>query len=255
MNKTFPEPPSFDERAGEQNHAPQIVVEAPSNLTHLRQQPADYTPQIVRGYSIDNFNSMTQLATVLENFIAEKKLYADISGKKYVMVEGWQFAGAMLGLTAYADKDVENISTKDERAFRGYASVYRVSDNKKLSSASMTCSNKEKKKREFDDYALESMAQTRAISKAYRLYMSWVMKAAGYEVTPFEEVDGIPVEHTVLASEEHYQKLDLLMESKFYQTDDLTPADINKIKQRTLTDKEAKTLIKELSDKQDKRNF
>jgi hypothetical protein len=51
------------------------------------------------------------------------------------------------------------------------------------------CSNGEKTKRYFDEYAILSMAQTRAIGKAYRNLLAWLMKAAGFEATPAEEMD------------------------------------------------------------------
>jgi hypothetical protein len=50
------------------------------------------------------------------------------------------------------------------------------------------CSNKEMSKKGFDEYAIASMAQTRAIGKAYRNKMAFIMKMAGYEATPAEEV-------------------------------------------------------------------
>ena len=46
-------------------------------------------------------------------------------------------------------------------------------------------------KRSFDEYAICSMAQTRAVGKAYRLLIGWLMKSAGYEATPLEEMDGV----------------------------------------------------------------
>jgi len=51
------------------------------------------------------------------------------------------------------------------------------------------CSNKESKKKSFEEYAIASMAQTRAIGKAYRNILSWIVKMAGYEATPAEEID------------------------------------------------------------------
>jgi hypothetical protein len=52
------------------------------------------------------------------------------------------------------------------------------------------CSNKEAIKRNFEEYAIASMAQTRAEGKAYRMLLSWLISAAGYETTPAEEADG-----------------------------------------------------------------
>jgi hypothetical protein len=40
------------------------------------------------------------------------------------------------------------------------------------------------------------MAQTRAIGKAYRNLLAWLMKAAGFEATPAEEMDFAPKEET-----------------------------------------------------------
>jgi hypothetical protein len=51
------------------------------------------------------------------------------------------------------------------------------------------CSNFEHSKKRFDEYAILSMAQTRAIGKAYRNLLAWLMKAAGFEATPAEEMD------------------------------------------------------------------
>ena len=41
-----------------------------------------------------------------------------------------------------------------------------------------------------DEYAILSMAQTRAIGKAFRNLIGWVIKMAGYESTPAEEMSG-----------------------------------------------------------------
>ena len=40
-------------------------------------------------------------------------------------------------------------------------------------------------------YAKKSMAQTRAISKAYRSCLAWVAVLAGFEPTPYEEMQGV----------------------------------------------------------------
>ena len=35
------------------------------------------------------------------------------------------------------------------------------------------------------------MAQTRAVGKAYRMKIGWLLKVAGYETTPAEEMDAV----------------------------------------------------------------
>jgi hypothetical protein len=69
--------------------------------------------------------------------------------------------------------------------------VIRLTDSVVLSRGYAVCSNKENSKRRFDEYAIASMAQTRAVGKAYRNILAWLMKAAGFEATPAEEMDFI----------------------------------------------------------------
>ena len=59
----------------------------------------------------------------------------------------------------------------------------------RMSKGVAICSNKEANKRQWDEYAICSMAQTRATGKAFRNLLSWIMKAAGFEATPAEEMD------------------------------------------------------------------
>lgn len=51
------------------------------------------------------------------------------------------------------------------------------------------CTNIETKKTGFDEYAVMSMAQTRAIGKAARNLIGFVMKHAGLDSTPAEEME------------------------------------------------------------------
>lgn len=127
------------------------------------------------------------LAVQLTKFIDDNRLSVNIAGKKYVMVEGWQFAGSQLGLTAIPT-DAENVSADAEIKYKASAEVFHVSTGTLVSRGFAICSNKESKKKSFDEYAVASMAQTRAIGKAYRNNLSWLMKLAGFEGTPVEEI-------------------------------------------------------------------
>ena len=121
----------------------------------------------------------------VKKFIHENKLWTSIQGRPYVNVEGWQFMGGMLGITANV-KELENQSTDKEVKYRAVVELYR--GNQLVSSGVAICSNKEKGKQYFDEYAIASMCQTRAIGKAYRIYLGWIMKMAGFESTPLEEM-------------------------------------------------------------------
>lgn len=129
-----------------------------------------------------------KMAIELTKFIDDNKLSANIAGKKYVMVEGWQFAGSQLSLTAIPG-DAENVSTDSETKYKANAEVFHIPTGTLISRGFAICSNKEAKKKSFDEYAIASMAQTRAIGKAYRNNLAWLMKLAGFEGTPVEEID------------------------------------------------------------------
>jgi hypothetical protein len=135
-------------------------------------------------------NEALQVASTLQTFVTERKLTANIQGKNYPLVEAWQFAGSQLGLIPVV-REVKNLSTDSELKYEAMVEVIRLTDSVVLSRGYAVCSNKENSKRRFDEYAIASMAQTRAVGKAYRNILAWLMKAAGFEATPAEEMDFI----------------------------------------------------------------
>lgn len=136
-------------------------------------------------------NQILEFATSLKEMIVQNKLYTDIKGKNYVNVEGWQIAGAFTGTYPIVEK-VEQIPTANPKEYKYRAEVsLRDKDNNVVGYGVALCSNKEHGKTGFDEYAVASMAQTRAVGKAYRMKIGWLLKVAGYETTPAEEMDAI----------------------------------------------------------------
>lgn len=129
-----------------------------------------------------------QVAETLQKFVKEKKLTANIKGKEYPLVESWLFAGSQLGLYPLLI-ETKDLSNERETKYMATVEVRRISDDKIMSRGVAICSNKEASKKLFDEYAILSMAQTRASGKAFRMLLSWIMKAAGFEATPAEEMD------------------------------------------------------------------
>lgn len=129
-----------------------------------------------------------QVAEILQRFVKEKKLTANIKGKEYPLVEAWCYAGSQLGLYPLLVNCL-NESKEGEIKYRAVVEILRIADGKIMSRGEAMCSNKEASKRAFDEYAICSMAQTRAEGKAFRMLLSWIMKAAGFEATPAEEMD------------------------------------------------------------------
>jgi hypothetical protein len=127
----------------------------------------------------------TAIAKPLGQMILDRKLYTEIKGRKYVRVEGWTTLGAMLGVLP---REVE--VKKLEDGYEAQVELIRASDGLVIGRASAICLKSEKRWSTADEYAVRSMAITRATGKAFRLGFSWIIKLAGdYEPTPAEEMD------------------------------------------------------------------
>jgi hypothetical protein len=139
-------------------------------------------------YHMVNKDSMLSLSNELKRFVKEAHLVSNIKGKDYCNVEAWQMAGASLGLFPIITS-VQDLSKEGEIKYMATCEVRSYQDNKLVSVGIAICSNKEGSKKFFDEYAILSMAQTRAVGKAFRNQLAWLMKAAGFEATPAEEMD------------------------------------------------------------------
>lgn len=124
----------------------------------------------------------TEQANALAGVITDKHLYADISGRRHVTVEGWTLLGTMLG--------VFPVCTWTRLIENGWEARVeaRTLNGQVVGASEAQCTHDEKTWATRDEFALRSMAQTRATSKALRLPLGFVMVLAGYEATPAEEM-------------------------------------------------------------------
>jgi len=124
----------------------------------------------------------TATADALKSVLKSRGLVQNISGKEHVKVEGWTLLGSMLGVTGVVTwtRAVENGWEARVEA--------RTLDGRVIGAAEAECLRSEKMWGRRDDYALRSMAQTRAMSKALRGPLGFVVHLAGYEATPAEEM-------------------------------------------------------------------
>lgn len=90
---------------------------------------------------------------------------------------------------ATSGKTIVRTLTKPYFAYECECSIERLNDGRRVSTGTGLCSNLELTKVGFDEYAVNSMAQTRAIGKGYRNIIGYVMNAAGMETTPAEEME------------------------------------------------------------------
>lgn len=172
----------------------------------------------VQSFDISKPQQSLEVATILQKFVKEKGLTATIQGKQYPLVEAWQFAGSQLGLVPVT-KELECLSASNpltgevETKYRAVVEVLQISTGMVVSRGFAICSNREYSKKKFDEYAIASMAQTRAVGKAYRQILAWLMKAAGFEATPAEEMDFVKDE----VGDENRDFLLALLEKSTYE--------------------------------------
>ena len=145
--------------------------------------------KVIESYDIANSNETLHLAQDLAKFIKENRLFHNIQGKAYVNVEGWQYAGARLGILPIIEELRRIESENGELKYMAEVKLLNLRNQQVVGSGFALCSNKEFGKKSYQEFAIASMAQTRAIGKAYRNILAWIIRAAGYEPTPAEEMD------------------------------------------------------------------
>ena len=132
----------------------------------------------------DKIEVATKVAASLKRVIQSQDLAVKIGPSEYVTAEGWEVLGTMLGCTPYVES-VEEIPTDAKHKFMYKATVSIRQGDTILSRASAMA---ERNNMQKDRPSVYSMAQTRALGKAYRMALSWIVKMADYEPTPAEEM-------------------------------------------------------------------
>ncbi len=107
--------------------------------------------------------------------------------KSYVPIEGWQYAASLMGLSA---KVTEVYAVPEKNGWMAKAEVVNQTGVIVCSGFGFVGRDEEKwaKSTESD---LESFSQTKAVSRALRNCISYLIKAAGYSTTPAEEMYGL----------------------------------------------------------------
>ena len=192
-------------------------------------------------FDLINSDSMLNLSKDLAKLIKEKGLSSNIQGKQFVNVEGWQFAGASLGLMPIITEttDLTRRGTEPgqvEIKYMAKCEVRNINTGQLVATGVAICSNFEQSKKRFDEYAILSMAQTRAIGKAYRNLLAWLMKAAGFEATPAEEMDFAPAEAPKKPNQTVQEVVAEIVEEKEIDIDAIKAEIANCTKLKQLTD-------------------
>lgn len=124
----------------------------------------------------------TQAADALKKVIEQRGMVQNIKGREHVLVSGWQTLGSMLGVVP--------VVTWTRPLDNGWEARVeaRTLDGRTVGAAEAMCTRDETTWKKRDDFALRSMAQTRATSKALRGPLGFVVTLAGYSDTPAEEM-------------------------------------------------------------------
>jgi hypothetical protein len=147
----------------------------------------------------------TATAEALAPVISAQKLFTSISGKRHVRVEGWTLLGTMLGVFPIIvwTKPIPDDWTPADGQVYGFEArcEARTRAGELVGAADARCTRGESLWKTRDDYAIQSMAQTRSISKCLRVPLGFVMQLAGYEAAPAEEMDSTAGETPVTQPE------------------------------------------------------
>jgi len=132
--------------------------------------------------------SDAQAATEIARVVREQGLSKTISGREYLTAEAWSMVGRVLGLAVTVDDPQPFTDTYNQT---GYACRAHVHDRHGvlIATASAICTRNERRWSNADEYAIFSMAQTRAVGKAHRVGLSAIAVLAGFQATPAEEAE------------------------------------------------------------------
>ncbi len=124
----------------------------------------------------------TAVANTLKGVLKSQKLISNISGKEYPKCEAWTLLGTMLGVYP-----VLVWTRKLDNGWEARVEA-KTRDGAVVGAAEAQCLTSERNWANRDDFALRSMAQTRATAKCLRMPLGFVMTLSGFEPTPAEEM-------------------------------------------------------------------
>ena len=143
----------------------------------------------------DNANLMApvmngeELAEKMKGYMGSHYVQ-NIHGKQYPKVEWWNTLGSFIGVKPMLEFD-RRIDNGEVVEWEATIQLRHTGTNALHGRAASMCSSQERMWKSSDEYAIRSMASTRATGKAYRLGYSHIAIAAGLEPTPAEEMIGI----------------------------------------------------------------
>jgi hypothetical protein len=133
---------------------------------------------------------MSKVATALVGVIRDRKLVVSIRGREHLTAEAWTTLGGMLGVVPV----VEWTRPLADGAGWEARVEARTLDGRVVGAAESMCTRSEQTWHDRDEFALRSMAQTRAIGRALRAPLGQIVRLAGYDPAGAEEIPAEPAE-------------------------------------------------------------
>lgn len=155
-------------------------------LIQVNQQPNQLIDADVLNPMISVANRVviaTRVADALKSVLESQNLIQTISGHNYVTVSGWSTLGTMIGIRV----DIVSVDPFPTKARFGYKAKVELIDGRgnKVGEGEAIATSSGRQK---EEHAVYSMSITRAVGKAFRLSLAWIMELAGYSSTPYEEM-------------------------------------------------------------------
>lgn len=127
----------------------------------------------------------TKAANELMPVVEAQNLVVKIQGRDHLTVEAWLTLGAMVGVTPFVEWTRQVDGGWEARV------IVQTLDGRAIGAAEAQCLKEEGHWSKAEDYAIRSMAQTRATSKALASVLRFVATLGGASGTPAEEMDGV----------------------------------------------------------------
>lgn len=135
-------------------------------------------PKAMMAYAIEISDTLTDV-------LRQRGMTQKFAGSgEHVKSEGWQLAGSLLGFTT----EEGEIKEYGDGTYEATVNLRSISTGKCIATATAICGVDEQNWRSKPKYARRSMAITRAIGRVYAQNFRWIIKLAGYETTPAEEM-------------------------------------------------------------------
>ena len=154
--------------------------------TSVELEPVDDRTLFRASDPVEVLEAAKRVAGALKAELDAAGMVLKIGGREHVKAEGWQTLGAMVGVTTSIvwSRPVED-------GWEARAEV-RTLDGRLVGAGEGMCTRAERNWARRDPFAIRSMAQTRAASKALRVPLAFVMTLSGYVGTPAEEAEPEP---------------------------------------------------------------